>query len=1704
MKMGGGKMSHQAWLERKDRQKREEIARDAAKKKREQQEKENRAAGNNALKFSKWLAVKDKYERAVSLLGRLNAGFEDAKMPDLRVHNVDDWKAIGVAMCAVDCALILLHREDKSGGDRYSKLKKLGQHWLDWTVATPRHAFRNVQLTDEQASWIKPGTVLHQQLLRDDKTKELVQPVTIEYLEFVSQYKKQEKGKGDKKSAAPAAPSKRVLKPEEKLRNRLYKAKLQEELESAQKEVVRQLLAEREEWLRTTDEGAVSGGGSALDAAGSAARSRMEQRFLHRIGIGRLRQWVEEDAEALEEKLENDKKEKMEDGAQSHAQWARARGETRLRVPSQWLRRQEGIKFGGKWVPPRFDFGRGKPLVRPSKMKLPQSSVDFMKGTGAKFIHPASKSDFEKCKQILNKKANPVHKRAAQEQRAQKAAEHFEVWLTQKELVERARHCMAGIARPEKGELESARLWLAIGKALKAVDQTVLYADWCRWASDYKPAGTCRSYWESFEPIGCAVVTGGPIRDLLLRLLSRPGVNWHKALLEQIARKWRRMVRKAEDDDGDDAKEVLAAEEDRKDAEDAASEYVPPPKKFDDAWSMTRTDLAAIMRRLAFKLTDEELTRLVDTFDLDGDGTVHADEFLAFTGNKRAKCAGDAVAQLRTVCSWETVCHVTGMQNAFQVVVHGNKVERVQLKDHKELLLKPYFKRKFGITDASTPVPSDKIITDMRELRATTRSGLMPATITAVTENPDDPRDEFLYSVRFDEGDNREHSGLRAAQIVPASLVDGTELTEGMKVKARLLSPAVTWTDEQRRAGLSVLLERSEQYREDQRLRQTVSGGSPPAAPQLFVAAFKSEEAVKYRKRHGLKAESELLLRWSPSAEAAANAVPSFYVLECSRKKADGPDGEWKELCRDPPNFQANKGRPLYVWQRAAGGEWSGDRQWFKATGLEPNTAYSFRVRAFNGFGASPPTRRIVTTYPPRPPRPTLVWSREDKVCLRWNPSAGADDRIAEMRELFDKELRKGAGGRLPRDDLLDALEEPDNAHLLRFVQRLKVPAPGGGGGVAAGTTGGATLSMFDKMEMNDNEHVDWDELQMYFDESKAGGGGGAAERESGSGAAVGTKYALLQCQSDVTNEYVIVYRGAQTKYVVCDLKPGNSYQFRVQAQNESLHNDETPDGFDGGDKEIQKSRVSESVVVQTMIATPPAPAVQGAPMCTEVTLRWPEGVARAADGASGPEVRKGGREKDNVERMLTEWTKADEDADGGVDIESRWNKFVAQHDEDGSGTFNKKEFGMMLRELGVDASEARVNEAFEIADQGGDGEIEFEDFARWWNKPGLTYTLKMDGGLTDEAVARKLPPSGNMGALGAAVELTRTVYSGPNPLCTVFGLEPNRLYHFAVRHASSTSESGFSKPAQLMTAPEPPAAPVVISCGRKFVRLKVHRPASGAHRIEVEFKLFRRLGDGMSGGSASSAAAEGAQTRRAREWKKVFDGPSSYVTVTDLDPNVYYRVRARCVNRCGTASDWSDVAEATTLERSQADDDLTPRNALDTFQLMCGDHNDPVVVGDTILFSEKLYVDGNGHLVHSSRRRGGHGASSSRLALSGGAGSSSREGPRYIGERTIAARVLSECWTSSKLRAMQRNGQKLPAGKGTRPERGLQRELRLEVVWCTVQKPDEAKDFMIPRDKMETRMWRDLTQFEILRTKWVDDDARLCGREPGLGLVAE
>lgn len=40
---------------------------------------------------------------------------------------------------------------------------------------------------------------------------------------------------------------------------------------------------------------------------------------------------------------------------------------------------------------------------------------------------------------------------------------------------------------------------------------------------------------------------------------------------------------------------------------------------------------------------------------------------------------------------------------------------------------------------------------------------------------------------------------------------------------------------------------------------------------------------------------------------------------------------------------------------------------------LEPDTTYTFRLRAFNGFGPGPYVWKHVTTQPKKPPAPMVV-----------------------------------------------------------------------------------------------------------------------------------------------------------------------------------------------------------------------------------------------------------------------------------------------------------------------------------------------------------------------------------------------------------------------------------------------------------------------------------------------------------------------------------------------------------------------------------------------------------------------------------------------------------------------------------------------------------------------------------------------------------
>ena len=127
---------------------------------------------------------------------------------------------------------------------------------------------------------------------------------------------------------------------------------------------------------------------------------------------------------------------------------------------------------------------------------------------------------------------------------------------------------------------------------------------------------------------------------------------------------------------------------------------------------------------------------------------------------------------------------------------------------------------------------------------------------------------------------------------------------------------------------------------------------SDAASPVIFIAD--SGEccgpfAVAAEERPG-EFTDRLLVQW----KRAPGSHVAFFSLEKSGAKGQGKkEHVFTEVHRDPPNADAN-----------------GFENGFLVTGLDPDTTYTFRLRAFNGFGPGPYTWKTFTTQPKRPPPP--------------------------------------------------------------------------------------------------------------------------------------------------------------------------------------------------------------------------------------------------------------------------------------------------------------------------------------------------------------------------------------------------------------------------------------------------------------------------------------------------------------------------------------------------------------------------------------------------------------------------------------------------------------------------------------------------------------------------------------------------------------
>jgi hypothetical protein len=176
-------------------------------------------------------------------------------------------------------------------------------------------------------------------------------------------------------------------------------------------------------------------------------------------------------------------------------------------------------------------------------------------------------------------------------------------------------------------------------------------------------------------------------------------------------------------------------------------------------------------------------------------------------------------------------------------------------------------------------------------------------------------------------------------------------------------------------------------------------------------------------------------------------------------------------------------------------------------------------------------------------------------------------------------------------------------------------------------------------------------------------------------------------------------------------------------------------------------------------------------------------------------------------------------------------------------------------------------------------------------------------------------------------------------------------------------------------------------------------------------------------------------------EWAKVYEGSESITTVSDLVPNTVYRVRVFALNRVGIRSDQSTVTQFCTQSKDEervAGAILRPSNAAGHFTIECCDDGD-IVLGDTILFSERIYRSESGKIVDedsSARSKGTSMNANASIYSTGSVSARSLAGASSepVGERTVAARVV-----------------------GVKPHDRYGNVITMVVVWCTVQLYDDA-----------------------------------------------
>ena len=1645
----------------------------------QQQQRPKSAPGTRKLKasdgtagaglvFEEWVHRKDAFDRGAELLGKLDSS---------RWENEERYEQLTAALVAIDEQLGVDADAEvrKAGGS--GPAKTMYEVWKRNSMTS--HALRDVPLSKANeaalSETVKQYAERTEVMVGGKPEQRLVLPQMVYMFPAVPQKK------GDQvKALSSDAKVQNVIFL--KLLRRRWVAKRDEVAARAAKLSVAYL----EQFLAKE-------AASTKEPGERPSAADLRRRALQSLGITRLSKFVEEDAEEKEAKAKESLESKRHEAA--HAHEAFVRGKKALEL---WLPTKENA---APPKPPRFVFGTGKAPLRSKQTKVASSTVDMMRTSGLKVVHALSAgkqgrdADLEKSRGQLEREGHVSRRNYADADEYQSArtkttsgssldpgervrfrAKKSKSWVVAtvvtrtrtrfevssedgerravggNELTRRSGGKVGDSARVEAGEtfvvegsnvnvcrdLSSYVLTWGDGeeetvprdevKRLSDADQRSAAADesYKEWLEQKRARELARDYLLHIEaPDELKDPTTGALVDEPSALAHWKAVGAAlKAIDRTLQDEWLEWSRGFEvtpyvcqvlwdafQPIGDDVHastyslarsalaRVLRPGLGYKQAVDrvvqrkwrAAAAKGDDPGDFDEATpedlatfkQLDRRDLRALLKEVGIELRPDELRCVVDAFDDENRGTMDADRFIEFTGPTGPKDKTDATERLRhrTPPVWETTCPITGLSNAFRVTTAPAAAKDSPGEARVKIISKANGEKR-------------------RQVELKERSRRM-----AILKHFDElPAEAGEYSDDEEGGYSDDEAGTH--KIKKCTVSQWLE-NNGARMK------------QARRASLRLLMGLSRVRRDEAELQRLLEKGQPPAAP-VFYCAGPSDPEVLHR---GESLEESLLLCW----EAPPASLVAFFSVETSGPRGSREQREniFTEIFRDP-----DSARGAFRYQT-----------WVR--NLQPGTSYSFRIRAFNGFGPGPYSWEVFTTRPQRPNRPLPVTRSPTSVTLRW---AGAEDEVERHVREVEQALEAAlpdvlADSKIEKATFLAALNRSADPSTVDFLAKTKTTV-----GLGGEQLGGA-VSLLDAVESSPEAGVLWRDLRAFL--SRQGSLGRKAAAPSPTTSQV--RYTIEQCVSVTTGQWKQVLTTKFSHAALSGLESGVAHRFRVVAFNAN--------GLE--------SKKSLSAVVTTLLETPPPPRVAPCRPSTEggacLKLAW-DPAAVFGMGLSQREHRK-----QTIDRILSSWTQEGADDEGPVSAAATFRRMPSyRRTADGSEAISTADLGSLLEEVGVDATDAKRAEITEVVGHGE--ELSLESFKGWWGSDRLSYELRRSEPLQEPQKDKR-----------RADVLCYRGSSTDGRSALVAGLEPNSAYIFTLRLVTPRS---LSAPSRFLEARTPPATldrPVIIESAPRAVAIKWYPGRNGAHKYVVEARLVEALD------WEKDRAVETAQGRlREMGWTKMFEGRdntarllvaggAAAATGEGLLPNSVYHLRVTALNAAGDAgpSSESSLCRTASQHRSAmaAQTILRPANAHEHFTIECrGD----VSVGDTIVCTEQLLVGRDGKLAKSS------GNVTHRSIRFGDPPQQPRdESVVFVGERTIAARVCKDSHRSAQ------------HARDVGAKASGSRVLRMEVIWSTVSS-DEAGAFVLRAGEVIEREESALFEFEVFRTEWKEEARRV------------